>query len=335
MITIGRLSSIASSDAVPDASRTTSLAAIASRDSPRNRSHRTSGACSSSARAKNPRVARSTRGATNRTSGRRRCTQRAVRARGSARRRSSLIRLPGRSATVRARRSRPSRSRGRVPAGTHRDLVGERMPHEPHRDGPFLVERGLERKQREHHVHRPRDLREAVASPCPDRRADEVNRLHAGATQRELQREVEIRSIHADERIGWILGESPGQAPSDRNELQVAPGRLGETHDRQALHRIHGIDSRGRACADRQCLRTAPPAPLRESLRPARSRACLPRARRRRRRISRPITVTAAPHRTIPRPEDLTKSRKRLTSADSFAGPTSCSTAASSVRPRL
>ena len=147
---------------------------------------------------------------------------------------------------------------GRVPAGAHGDLVGKRMPHEPYRNGPFLVERGLERKQREHHVHRPRDLRKPVAAPCPDRRTDEVDRLHAGAAQRELQREVEVRSIHADERIGWILGESPGQAPPDRNELQIAPDRLGQPHDRQALHRIQGLAAEGLHARTRNALEPRP-----------------------------------------------------------------------------
>ena len=155
VITMGRLSSIASRVAVPDASRTTSLAAIASRDAPRNSSHRRSAACSASAREKHSRVAPSTSGATNCTSGRRWCTQRAVRASSPARRWSSLIRLPGRSATIRARAARRSRDRARVPAGTHRNLVGKRMPHEPHRDGTRFVQRRLERKQRKHHVPPP------------------------------------------------------------------------------------------------------------------------------------------------------------------------------------
>ena len=143
---------------------------------------------------------------------------------------------------------------GRAPAGAHRDLVGERMPHEPHRNRVCIIKRRLERKQREHHVHGSRDLPEPVTPPGPDGGADEMNGPDPGAAQRELEREVEVRGVHADERIGRIAGEPPGQTPPDGDQLQVAADDLEQPHDRQALHRIQGLAAERRHARPRDAL---------------------------------------------------------------------------------
>ena len=115
------------------------------------------------------------------------------------------------------------------------------MSHESYRNRARIIERRLERKQREHHVHGSRDLREPVTPPRPDRRTDEMDGPDPGPAQRKLQREIEVRCVHADERVGRVLAESPGQAPTHRNQLQIAAEHLEQPHDREPLHRVQRL----------------------------------------------------------------------------------------------
>ena len=71
-----------------------------------------------------------------------------------------------------------------APIRIERHRIGERMPHEAHRDARFLVERLFEREEHQHAVDRIRDRVDAVGAPGPDRRAHVVHRGDARSPAR-------------------------------------------------------------------------------------------------------------------------------------------------------
>ena len=159
-------------------------------------------------------------------SGRCRCSQPAVRANGPGKALELAHSTTGKKCDNSGAGIKPQPHAGRIPVRPHWNFVGEWMPHQPHRYGTRLVDWRLERKQREHHVDGTRNLVQSVTPPRPDRRTDEVNRLHPGAPQCKLEGQIEIRRIHPDECIGRIFGESPGQSPPDRDQFQIAADHL-------------------------------------------------------------------------------------------------------------
>ena len=71
-----------------------------------------------------------------------------------------------------------------------------------------LLQQGrLERKQAQHVVCTAADGVNAVRPPGPDRRAYEMHRANALLTQVFFEAEIEIRSIHTDEQVGFFMQE--------------------------------------------------------------------------------------------------------------------------------
>ncbi len=154
---------------------------------------------------------------------------------------SSAARLPGSSANTGcatpsfscSRASRREPRRGRV--------LRERMADERHRHAGFLVDRRLERKQREHPVDRAPDLAHALAPPRPHRRAHEMHGAHARALELRFEAEVEIRRVDADEDR-HALGAQPSREPAAQcEELRQAGQHLDQPAHRQRFQRIPGL----------------------------------------------------------------------------------------------
>jgi hypothetical protein len=82
------------------------------------------------------------------------------------------------------------------------DLVGQWVADIGRRNPVALVEGGLEGEQAEHQVGRPADLADPLAAPGPNRGADVVHRADARPAQLDLQPQVEVRRIDADEQVG-------------------------------------------------------------------------------------------------------------------------------------
>ena len=76
--------------------------------------------------------------------------------------------------------------------------TGERVPDVIHGYAGRAVQFGLVREQREHVRHGALDLVDALAAPCPDRRADVMDGRDAALLEGELQVEIEVRRIHRD-----------------------------------------------------------------------------------------------------------------------------------------
>lgn len=112
-----------------------------------------------------------------------------------------------------------------------------------YRDAGLLVERWLHRKQRQDPRDGTADRLDAAAAPCPDRRADVVDRRNAGLLEAGFECEVEVGSVDADEDIGLQVEEAPLQLAADAGYLAGVLQRIDVAHDRQLVHRPPGIET--------------------------------------------------------------------------------------------
>ena len=190
---------------------------------------------------------------------------------------SSDARLPGSSANTGS--AAPSLSCARV---SRRDRVvrrglRERMADERHRHAGGLVDRRLERKQRQHPVDAAADLRDALAAPRPHRRAHEMDRAHAAALELALEAEVEVRRVDADEDRHALGERGAARARGGCGRARAA----GRRPRRSRAPRAFPADTTPRTprppSSARRCRRSAPPAGAR-----ARRGSAWPPARRRR-----------------------------------------------------
>ena len=125
--------------------------------------------------------------------------------------RSSFGRLPGSSATVGADGSRPARRRN-ASRGTHLDQIHQRVAHECHRNPLTLVERGLEREDRQHLRDESLHRVDVARAPGPQLRADVVDDRHAEPPNRARETEVEVGKVDRDEDVrplGLRLRDEP------------------------------------------------------------------------------------------------------------------------------
>ena len=104
-----------------------------------------------------------------------------------------------------------------------RNLVGQRMADVGGGDAGLAVDGFLEGKDQQHVVDGLADLVDALASPGPDRRADEVVGAHAGGTQLHLQAKVEIGRIDADEGPGRPAQQALTQLPAHPQQARQCP----------------------------------------------------------------------------------------------------------------
>src|SRR2546427_507404 len=78
---------------------------------------------------------------------------------------------------------------------------------------------GLEGKDAQHMVGRTPDFLDAIGTPGPDRRADEMHGLDARSPQVGFQAQVEVGRIDADKN-GWrLLEQALAQLPADVQNL--------------------------------------------------------------------------------------------------------------------
>ena len=134
------------------------------------------------------------------------------------------------------------------------ELFRERVADEAGLDAVPPAELGLEREQGEYPVDRPPDLGRAIGPPRPHRGADVVDGGDPGPPEPAFEREVEVRRVDPDEHVRGGGFEAPRETPPLRDQLDEAPDRLEEAHDREALHREEGVEP------ERLHLRAADPA---------------------------------------------------------------------------
>ena len=111
------------------------------------------------------------------------------------------------------------------------------------RNARLGVDFGLEREQAEDVVNSLGDRFDAPGTPRPDRRADEVHHRHTRLPHGDLDVEIEVRRIDADEgqrRIGQqILLESF----ADSEDLTQLAKHFHVAVDRQLVHRPIGLEA--------------------------------------------------------------------------------------------
>ena len=117
-----------------------------------------------------------------------------------------------------------------------RHLVGQRMSDEARVHPMPRIDRRLHREQAQHEIRAAADLRRAPLAPGPDRRADVVHGLDAGAAQFEFEAKVEIRRIDTDEHIRLGGYQITRQLTAAAKQLEQAAEHLDQAHDRQAFH---------------------------------------------------------------------------------------------------
>ena len=115
------------------------------------------------------------------------------------------------------------------------------MADEAHRHLMLVVKPGFEGEQRQHQIAGLADLQHSLLPPCPDRRADVVDRLDPGSTQLELEPQIEIRGVDADEYIWPLRDQSAHQALAARKELRQSAKHFDEPHHRQPFQRKVGL----------------------------------------------------------------------------------------------
>ena len=82
-----------------------------------------------------------------------------------------------------------------------------------------------------------------LAAPGPDRRADEVDRLHARRFQLGLDAEVEVGRVDADEGIGLVGEQALDQAVPDREDLAEMAEHLEVAAHRELVVRPPGDEA--------------------------------------------------------------------------------------------
>ena len=167
------------------------------------------------------------------------------------------------------------------PRRLDRDLVGDRMADVDRVDAVLGVDLGLERKDAEHQVGGLLDLLDPLAAPGPDRRADEVHRLHAGGAQLDLEVEVEVGRVDADEGVGLVLHQPLGQLVADADDLAEVAEHLDVAAHRELVVRPPGLKALLGHPRARRCPRPPGPASARAGPRAAgrRGRRPTPRPR--------------------------------------------------------
>ena len=173
------------------------------------------------------------------------------------------------------------------------------------RDAGRLVQRRLEREQREHPVDAAADRSQALAPPRPHRRADEVDRC-ARRARFSLRSRPRLKSGASTPTNSGTRSASrrARSSPAHAEELGQVRDDLDEAAHRELLQRDTTPRSRRPPSADRRCRRTGrrgcARAPRGSAWRPARRRT----PRRRRCRSVTASRPTCPAQRTMPRPGD-------------------------------
>ena len=83
-------------------------------------------------------------------------------------------------------------------------------------------QRGLKGKQAQHMVHAALHGAQTLGAPGPDRGAHKVHGFNAARPQARLQRQVEIRRVHAYKQPGRVRGQATIQGIADADDFAVA-----------------------------------------------------------------------------------------------------------------
>ena len=121
-----------------------------------------------------------------------------------------------------------------------RDLVqhiGERVPDKRDVDTCFAIKRCFEWKQRQHLAHRALDLAQTLFAPHPDRRTHVVHRRNAACLEAQLEIEIEIRRIDADEHSGRAGNKATAQLAANADDLEKMLKHLDIPAHREFLER--------------------------------------------------------------------------------------------------
>ena len=201
------------------------------------------------------------------------------------------------------------------------------------------VDLRLERKDAQHEVGRAADLVDPLAAPGPDRRADEMDRLHSRGLELDLDAEVEVGRVDADEGIGPGGEQALDEPAADRQDLAQVAEHLGIAAHRELVVRPPGGKAAARPCAGRRSLRRRARASARAGWPAASPRAGRPRPRPRPSRSAgrQESSTHGNAQRAMPRRAEARKSpTRRASSAASGIDSASAAIrarASSSVRP--
>ena len=165
--------------------------------------------------------------------------------------RTSLMRLPGRSATTGLAGSSPSRVRNGVARLRRLRHVEQRMAHPLDRDAGAPVDLLLERKDDQHAVGDALHGLHPSRPPGPQLRADVVDDRHAELAHRVRQPEIEVGKVDRDEHVGPGFRGMRQEPAIDRVGAGQHARHLEEPGDRQALK--VGDEARAGARAAARC----------------------------------------------------------------------------------
>ena len=139
----------------------------------------------------------------------------------------------------------PQRLAGSGLIGLEGDLVGQRMAAVGGGDAGLAVDGFLEGKDQQHVVHRLADLLDALASPGPDGRTDEMIGAHAGSPQPGFQPQVEVGGIHADEGLGGPAQQPLAELAAYPQQARQCLEGFGVAMDSQPFGRPPGLEALG------------------------------------------------------------------------------------------
>ena len=115
------------------------------------------------------------------------------------------------------------------------DQFDQRMADEPHRHASLLVERLLEREDRQHPIDEPLHRLHAAGPPRPQLRADVIDHRHAEPLDGAHQAEIEIRVVNHDQRVRLASPRGFGQEPQHAPRARQHGQGFGEPGHRQAM----------------------------------------------------------------------------------------------------
>ena len=120
-------------------------------------------------------------------------------------------------------------------------MLRQRVAHVSGGDAVFAQPVRLERKQAQHEISRRFQARQLARAPGPERGADEVHGFHAGGFQARFQREVEIRRVDADERVGPLRQQPRAQAAAQAQKRGQARQHFQIAAHREFFHGPPGV----------------------------------------------------------------------------------------------
>ena len=95
------------------------------------------------------------------------------------------------------------------------------MPHKSSGNAVLCQQGWFEGKQAQDMIDTVSDLLQTLGPPCPDRGTDKLNCWDALLPQVFGQIEIEIRCIHTNEQVGWVVQQALFELAANPNNLAV------------------------------------------------------------------------------------------------------------------